>query len=310
MQELPLSRSMLPRPAQDGTGICGLQEFLLCFFAVRISLALLILALAATVVAHTLQEPTQEPTQQPTQQPPQTAPPATPAPSPEPPAEPQAPVHSLAVVVLDPAHGGADQGARGTNAVEKDVVLALARIVRSELERLGFHAALTRDGDQNPSFDDRAAVANARHGAIFISLHVSSTGPGGTVRAYAYEFSTAPAAASLANSPAGAAAKPPEKMPAGWIEWDTAQRPFTDLSRRLADVLQVELSQKFQGSPEISSAAAVRELRTVAAPAVAVELSSVTADDAKTLLAMGPALATAIGRAVLAFRPLYESGMK
>jgi N-acetylmuramoyl-L-alanine amidase len=217
-------------------------------------------------------------------------------------------VRRLAVVVLDAAHGGTDPGARGANGVvEKDVVLALTRIVRSELERLGFRVVLTREGDQNPSFDDRAAIANAQHGGIFISLHVSSTGPGGTARAYSYESSAAPTIIPVQTSPAGAPATPPARIPAGWIEWDTAQKPFADQSRRLADVLQVELSQKFPGSPEISSAAAVRELHSIAAPAAAVELSSVTVDDAITLQAMAPALATAIGRAVLAFRPLYES---
>ncbi len=217
-------------------------------------------------------------------------------------------MHRLAVVVLDAAHGGTDPGARGANGVvEKDVVLALSRIVRSELERLGFRVVLTRDGDQNPSFDDRAAIANAQHGAIFISLHASSTGPGSTARAYSYEFSAAPTIIPVQTSPTGAPAKRSAPVPAGWIEWDTAQKPFTDQSRRLADVLQVELSQKFPGSPEISSAAAVRELHSVAAPAAAVELSSVTVNDARTLQAMAPALATAIGRAVLAFRPLYES---
>jgi N-acetylmuramoyl-L-alanine amidase len=220
-------------------------------------------------------------------------------------------VHRLGVVVLDAAHGGTDLGARGANGiVEKDVVLALSRIVRSELERLGFHVVLTRDGDQNPSFDDRAAAANAHRDSIFISLHVSSTGPGGTARAYSYAFTAARAAVPVQTSPTGAPAKRPAPVSAGWIEWDTAQEPFADQSRRLADVLQVELSQKFPGSPDISSTAAVRELRSVAAPAAAVELSSVTVDDARTLQAMAPALAAAIGRAALAFRPLYESGGK
>ena len=285
---------------------------LLCFFAVRIPFTLVILALAATLATRASQQPNPQPAPPPAQQPPQTAPlgapPAVPSPTPTQ-EEPQAPAHRLGVVVLDAAHGGTDLGARGANGItEKDVVLGLSRIVRSELERLGFHVVLTRDGDQNPSFDDRAAIANAHHDAIFITLHVSSTGAGGTARAYYYAFSAPPAIVPAQTSPTGAPAKRP--TPAGWMEWDTAQEPFADQSRRLADVLQVELSQKFQGSPDISSAAAVRELRSVAAPAAAVELSSVTVNDVKAFQAMAPALATAIGRAVLAFRPLYESGGK
>ena len=279
----------------------------------RISFALVILVLAATLFTHASQEPNPQPAPPPAQQPPQTAPPVPPptTPSPTPPQEFQAPVHRLGVVVLDPAHGGTDLGARGINGtVEKDVVLGLARIVRSELERLGFYVVLTRDADQNPSFDDRAAIANAHHGAIFITLHASSTGPGSTARAYCYALSTAPAIVPAQTSPTGALVKGPAPVPTGWTGWDTAQEPFAELSRRLADVLQVELTQKFPGSPDISSAAAVRELRSVAAPAAAVELSSVTVDDVRAFQAMAPALATAIGRAVLAFRPQYESERK
>src|ERR1019366_1485492 len=48
------------------------------------------------------------------------------------------PRNTLAVVVLDPAHGGADQGARGSSGIaESDVVLSFARLVRISLEAQG-----------------------------------------------------------------------------------------------------------------------------------------------------------------------------
>jgi N-acetylmuramoyl-L-alanine amidase len=247
-------------------------------------------------------------------------------PLPLPPATQQAPpLHTLTTVVLDPGHGGADPGARGANGVvEKDVVLAYARLLRVELERDGFRVVMTRDGDQNPTFDERDAIANAQHGAIFISLHVSSTGQPGAARAYSYLFSQAPEsvpasspATSASRSTAAGPAQPqPTPMPApapappGWTIWETAQIPYEDMSRRLAGVVEVELSQKFAASSPAPGSAAVRELRSVMAPAVAVEISSVTAADEKSLEAMGPSLAIAIGRAVTTFRPLYESGAK
>jgi N-acetylmuramoyl-L-alanine amidase len=247
-------------------------------------------------------------------------------PLPLPPATPQNPQQrALTTVVLDPSHGGADPGARGANGVvEKDVVLAYARLLRVELERGGFRVVMTRDGDQNPTFDERDAIANAQHGAIFISLHVSSTGQPGAPRAYSYQFSEAPESVP-ASSPATSAARStaagqpqpqPTPMPApapappGWTLWETAQMPYEDMSRRLAGLVEVELSQKFAASSPTPGSAAVRELRSVMAPAVAVEISSVTAADEKSLEAMGPSVAIAIGRAVTAFRPLYESGAK
>jgi len=84
--------------------------------------------------------------------------------------------HPGPVVILNPAHGGADTGARGpSGAIEKDVVLLFARIVRIELERQGYRVVTTRNDDSNPSYDDRAAVANSHRDALFISIHLGST---------------------------------------------------------------------------------------------------------------------------------------
>lgn len=234
---------------------------------------------------------------------------ATPQPLAQPPAQPpsptgQAPVAPpapqpvtphLAVVVLDPAHGGADQGARGSWGIaESDVVLSYARLVRISLEEQGLRVILTRQANEDPSFDDRSKLANAQHGDIFISLHVSSTGQPGTVRVYSL-----PQAAT--------ASVPPHT---GLISWDHAQSGYRDLSQRLAELIQIQMAQNFHGSPEIPLPAAVRQLRTIAAPAVAIEVSSVSVQDRGPLDKMGPALGDAVARAVAAFRIVYESGGK
>ena len=114
------------------------------------------------------------------EQPPQQIPPQPATPTIQPPATPH-----LSVVVLDPAHGGADQGARGSwGIVESDVDLSFARLVRISLEAQGVRVILTRQANEDPSFDDRSRMANAQRGVIFITLHVSSTGEPGTVRVY------------------------------------------------------------------------------------------------------------------------------
>jgi N-acetylmuramoyl-L-alanine amidase len=93
--------------------------------------------------------------------------------------------NGLNIVVIDPAHGGTDPGARGVGGVrESDIVLDLAAQVRHGLEAQGFQVMQTRSTNENPSFDDRSALANAQTGAIFLTLHVSSTGLPGTVRVY------------------------------------------------------------------------------------------------------------------------------
>lgn len=250
------------------------------------------------------QQPPSGPQQQaPGQQTPAPGAPQVPTPQP-PPAPPQAPLPppkpTLSVVVLDPAHGGTDAGARGEHGVvESEVVLTFAAVIRVELEHQGLRVVSTRHANENPSFDDRSAVANGQRGAVFLTLHVSSTGQVGTARVY----SAAPGAAQLTNTaiPAGR----PALLP-----WERAQEPYTELSRRFAELLQIQIAQKFRGSPEVPTTAAVRQLRTVAAPAVAVEVSSVSVPDRNRLERMSPALAEAVARAVMAFRPLYEAGTK
>jgi N-acetylmuramoyl-L-alanine amidase len=214
-----------------------------------------------------------------------------------------APVPAGPVIVLDPAHGGTDMGARGESATEKDVVLQIARTVRAALERQGYRVILTRNDDSNPSYDDRAAVANAFRDSIFISLHASSTGTPGTVRAYSMRFA-APAAAftpaaDVTNAPAAPSRPAP---PVALTGWEDAQRPYLAGSRRLAQLIQNEFSQSFAGSPAVSEPAPVRALRSVTGPAVAVEISSVSAETPDALNAAADPLGNAIARAVSAFR--------
>jgi N-acetylmuramoyl-L-alanine amidase len=230
---------------------------------------------------------------QPTQQPAKTVPePSTP------PVTPQR--NSLAVVVLDPAHGGADQGARGLSGIaESEIVLGFARLLRISLEGQGLRVVLTRQLNDDPSFDDRSKTANAQRGAIFITLHVSSTGEPGTARVYWLPRD--------AGVPVSGGIGLPRT---GLVRWDRAQQGYIDLSRKLAELIQIQMAQRFRGSAETPTAAAVRQLRTVAAPAVAIEVSSVSLPDRTQLDKMAPALAEGVARAVAAFRLVYESGAK
>jgi hypothetical protein len=96
----------------------------------------------------------------------------------------------------------------------------------------------------------------------------------------------------------------------GLLPWDRAQFKFIDQSRRLAELIQIQMAQRFRGSSETPFEAPVRQLRTVGAPAVAIEVSSVSVPDRAPLDQMGPGLADGVARAVAAFRTVYESGGK
>jgi len=247
------------------------------------------LILGAVVLSFSSQAPSQSPTPtSATQSPVPQALPTTP-PQGLPQTIPQAmPRTGLNIVVLDPAHGGTDPGARGTGGIrESEIVLDFAAQVRRALEAQGFQVVQTRQGNEDPSFDDRSAIANAQSGAVFVTLHIASTGLPGTARVYVN--SDLPVSSDVG----------------GLIPWDRAQTPFQGLSRKLGDLVQGLLAQRFKGSPNAAQTASVRQLRTTAAPAIAVEISSVVVEDRADLDRMAPGVAGAIATGVAAFRPSY-----
>ncbi|HEY7825517.1 MAG TPA: N-acetylmuramoyl-L-alanine amidase [Candidatus Acidoferrales bacterium] len=260
--------------------------------------------------------------QQQTAQPPAAPPAQAPTQPAAPPVATEAPAHIGPVIVLNPAHGATDTGARGENGIfEKDLVLEFAMATRAELQRQGYRVVMTRTDDSNPSYDDRAAIADAFRDFIFISFHISSTGTPGTARTYYYQFwnpftiaQTAPAAAQTVPYAAGKNAPATAKAVAtplhALIPWEEAQRPETEASHRLADILQADLAQHFPGSPAVSSGAEVRDLRSVTGPAIDVEVSSVAVTDPNSLRVMAAPLAAAIARSIAAFHPASAAGDK
>ena len=95
---------------------------------------------------------------------------------------------SLPLVVLDAGHGGHDPGAISPHGGkrEKDVTLALARSIRSELLKSGrVRVALTRDSDKFLVLQDRYGIARKVNADLFISLHADSAenpeATGGTI---------------------------------------------------------------------------------------------------------------------------------
>jgi N-acetylmuramoyl-L-alanine amidase len=268
--------------------------------------------------------PQQTPSQQNSPQqtpPPAEAPPLQAIPSQPPLQTPPLPSVRLGpIVVLDPGHGGTDTGSRGTSgAVEKDVVLQFARTLRAELERLGYRVVMTRNDDSNPSYDDRAAMANVYRDATFVSLHVSSTGQIGTARVYYYQFSNSGSLvpSSLASSSESSAATSTSTTTApalaprssSLIPWEAEQRPFAESGHRLANLVQIELTHRLNGSPNAPAPVAVRSLRSVAAPAIAVEISSVSVSDPEELTSLAGPLASSVARGVVAFHPISPAVM-
>jgi N-acetylmuramoyl-L-alanine amidase len=85
---------------------------------------------------------------------------------------------ALPTVVIDPGHGGNDEGTKFYHLAEKDVTLDLAQRLEKTLRSLKFSTVLTRRDDHYVALCDRVAVANKIENVIFISLHFNSSSSG------------------------------------------------------------------------------------------------------------------------------------
>ncbi len=178
---------------------------------------------------------------------------------------PSASTLNRSVVVLDPAHGGADSGSRiGDALMEKDVTLALAFRLRSLLAARGFTVVLTRDSDAALSagaqaapltLDDRAGTANHAHAAACLLIHATGRGTG--VHLYGSDLE-------------------PTLDEAAPLPWLTAQSAWIPASLQLERGFGAALSRSH--IPLVSSTASVRPVDSLTCPALVVELAPETED--------------------------------
>jgi N-acetylmuramoyl-L-alanine amidase len=78
-------------------------------------------------------------------------------------------------VVLDPGHGGEQEGALAPDGMrEKELSLAISRRIAARLKRLGAKVVLTRTGDIGVPLANRAAIATAIRADLFVSVHLNS----------------------------------------------------------------------------------------------------------------------------------------
>jgi N-acetylmuramoyl-L-alanine amidase len=80
------------------------------------------------------------------------------------------------IVVLDPGHGGIDNGTVSADGVmEKTIVLQFATALRDQLEQSGkYRVVMTRTDDTFIPLADRVRMARIRQAALFISIHADS----------------------------------------------------------------------------------------------------------------------------------------
>jgi N-acetylmuramoyl-L-alanine amidase len=192
------------------------------------------------------------------------------------------PVSAIRTVVLDPGHGGDDNGATGTGGTfEKDITLSVARRLKGTIEaRLGIRVLLTRDSDRSVSIDERASLANNNKADLFLSIHVNASVQRANRGAEVFYLSIAEygeEAQRLASSVAerlavfGGGSRDIEIIP-----WDMAQASHIGSSGVLARLVERRLRESVDMSPRALQGAPFRVLVGANMPAVLVELGFIT----------------------------------
>jgi N-acetylmuramoyl-L-alanine amidase len=217
-------------------------------------------------------------------------------------------------VVIDPGHGGAEEGARGPDGLlEKDITLQVSRRLQKELEARGFEVSLTRTVDRDLGLDDRAAIANHQRADLFISLHANAS-PRKSARGAETYFlareATDDAARTLAALENDATRRGARDEPEGLelVLWDLAQVEYLEESAALAETVQHELNLALGLTDRGVRQAPFRVLMGATMPAVLIEMGFLTHEDEGRLLGNAEhqdRLAQAIARAVDTFRLSY-----
>jgi N-acetylmuramoyl-L-alanine amidase len=81
--------------------------------------------------------------------------------------------HRVNTIVINAGHGGYDFGIVSEKSKEKDINLAIAKRLASELSKKGKDVYLTRNSDQFVSLHNRVLVTEKNRPDLFISIHSS-----------------------------------------------------------------------------------------------------------------------------------------
>jgi N-acetylmuramoyl-L-alanine amidase len=79
------------------------------------------------------------------------------------------------LVIIDPGHGGTDEGAKVNTFMEKKLALTTALLTKKHLEELGYRVMMTRSRDVYLPLQRRVSIANKTKGSLFVSIHFNSS---------------------------------------------------------------------------------------------------------------------------------------
>ncbi|WP_456629787.1 N-acetylmuramoyl-L-alanine amidase [Bradyrhizobium sp. URHC0002] len=208
--------------------------------------------------------------------------PAAPKPAPGPP-------DKRPVVVIDPGHGGDDNGtqAGGGDIMEKNLVLGFGLALRDRIEKSGkYRVVMTRTDDTFIPLGDRVKIARNESAALFVSIHADALprGEGDAQGATIYTLSDKAsdseaerlADAENKSDAIGGVSLADEPTEVADILIDLVQRETKTFSNRFARVLMGEMKNTVRMHKHPLKSAGFRVLKAPDVPSVLVELGYVS----------------------------------
>jgi N-acetylmuramoyl-L-alanine amidase len=204
------------------------------------------------------------------------------------PAKPAGPPDNRPVIVIDPGHGGPDNGtqAGGSEFMEKNLVLTFGLALRDRIEKSGkYRVVMTRSDDTFVPLDERVRIARNQSAALLVSIHADALkrgegdAQGATIYTLSDKASDAEAerlaeAENRSDSIAGVTMA--EEPVVADILIDLVQRETRTFSNRFARVLMGEMKTTVRMHKHPLKSAGFRVLKAPDVPSVLVELGYVS----------------------------------
>ncbi|MBR0796814.1 N-acetylmuramoyl-L-alanine amidase [Bradyrhizobium jicamae] len=191
------------------------------------------------------------------------------------------------LIVIDPGHGGIDNGTQSGSEMEKNLVLAFGLALRDRIEKSGkYRVVMTRTDDTFIPLNDRVKVARTQSAALFVSIHADALprregdAQGATIYTLSDKASDAEAErlAETENKAdaIGGVNLTDEPTEVADILIDLAQRETKTFSNRFAHLLMTEMKTSVRMHKNPLKSAGFRVLKAPDVPSVLVELGYVS----------------------------------
>ncbi len=203
------------------------------------------------------------------------------------PAKPATAPDSRPVIIIDPGHGGVDNGTQSNGESEKNLVLGFGLALRDRIEKSGkYRVVMTRTDDTFIPLNDRVKIARSQSAALFVSIHADALprGEGDAQGATIYTLSDKASDAEaerLAETEnkadaIGGVNLTEEPTDVADILIDLAQRETRTFSNRFARLLMGEMKNSVRMHKHPLKSAGFRVLKAPDVPSVLIELGYVS----------------------------------